>query len=387
MNTFLNERALELRQGAIRAMFDRAKNFPGSINLGIGEPDLNTPEEIIEEGCNALRQGKTHYTANAGIIELRKKISQYLSAQKVDVDPETEIIITTGGMGGLALALMVSLSPGDEVLIQDPQWLNYYSQVRFFGGIPVPVPVVEKNGFRLMAKDIEKRITSKSKVLMINSPNNPTGAVLEYEDLEAISNLAKKHDLMVITDEVYSTLLYDGMEHHSIISLSDMKDRTIVVNSFSKSFAMTGWRIGYAAGSREIIDKMIKLQENLVACVATTSQYAALKALDILDRATEMTEIYRERRDLIVDGLNAIKGISCIKPKGSFYVFPNIKALGKTSMEVGNELLEKAGVITVPGSAFGNQGEGYLRISYANSLENIKEALNRIEKYVKHVLP
>lgn len=387
MNTFLNERALELRQGAIRAMFDRAKNFPGSINLGIGEPDLNTPEEIIEEGCNALRQGKTHYTANAGIIELRKKISQYLSAQKVDVDPETEIIITTGGMGGLALALMVSLSPGDEVLIQDPQWLNYYSQVRFFGGIPVPVPVMEKNGFRLMAKDIEKRITSKSKVLMINSPNNPTGAVLEYEDLEAISNLAKKHDLMVITDEVYSTLLYDGMEHHSIISLSDMKDRTIVVNSFSKSFAMTGWRIGYAAGSREIIDKMIKLQENLVACVATTSQYAALKALDILDRATEMTEIYRERRDLIVDGLNAIKGISCIKPKGSFYVFPNIKALGKTSMEVGNELLEKAGVITVPGSAFGNQGEGYLRISYANSLENIKEALNRIEKYVKHVLP
>lgn len=387
MNTFLNERALELKQGAIRAMFDRAKNFPGSINLGIGEPDLNTPEEIIEEGCNALRQGKTHYTANAGIIELRKKISQYLSAQKVDVDPETEIIITTGGMGGLALALMVSLSPGDEVLIQDPQWLNYYSQVRFFGGVPVPVPVMEEHGFRLRVEDIEKRITSKSKVLMINSPNNPTGAVLEYDDLEAISNLAKKYNLMVITDEVYSTLLYDGMKHHSIISLPDMKERTIVVNSFSKSFAMTGWRIGYAAGSREIIDKMIKLQENLVACVATTSQYAALKALDILDRATEMTEIYRERRDLIVDGLNAIKGISCIKPKGSFYVFPNIKALGKTSMEVGNELLEKAGVITVPGSAFGNQGEGYLRISYANSLENIKEALNRIEKYVKHVLP
>lgn len=387
MNTFLNERALNLKQGAIRAMFDRAKKFPGSINLGIGEPDLNTPEEIVEEGCNALRQGKTHYTANAGIIELREKICQYLAGQKVDINPETEMIITTGGMGGLALALMVSLSPGDEVLIQDPQWLNYYSQVRFFGGVPVPVPVIEKNGFRLMAEDIEKRITSKSKVLMINSPNNPTGAVLEYEDLEAISNLAKKHDLMVITDEVYSTLLYDGMEHHSIISLPDMKDRTIVVNSFSKSFAMTGWRIGYAAGSREIIDKMIKLQENLVACVATTSQYAALKALDTLDRAAEMTEIYRERRELIVDGLNTIKGISCIKPKGSFYVFPNIKALGKTSMEVANELLEKAGVITVPGSAFGNQGEGYLRISYANSLENIKEALNRIEKYVKHVLP
>ncbi|WP_372996485.1 pyridoxal phosphate-dependent aminotransferase [Lutispora sp.] len=385
MNTFLNEKALELKQGAIRAMFDRAKNFPGSINLGIGEPDLNTPEEIIEAGCNALRQGKTHYTANAGLIELREKISQYLSAQKVDVDPETEIIVTTGGMGALALALMVTLSPGDEVLIQDPQWLNYYSQVRFCGGVPVPVPVSEENGFRLMAEDIEKKITPKSKVLMLNTPNNPTGAVLEYEDLVAISSLAKKHNLLVITDEVYSTLLYDGMEHKSILSLPDMKDRTILVNSFSKSFAMTGWRVGYAAGSRVIIDKMIKLQENLVACVATSSQYAAMKALDTLDRASEMTEIYRERRDLIVEGLNNIKGISCIKPKGSFYVFPNIKALGKTSEEVANELLEKAGVITVPGSAFGAQGEGYLRISYANSLDNIKEALNRIEKYTKEL--
>ncbi|NLM44851.1 MAG: pyridoxal phosphate-dependent aminotransferase [Clostridiales bacterium] len=366
-------------------MFDKARNFPGSINLGIGEPDLDTPEEVVEAGCNALRQGKTHYTANAGVIELREKISQYLSAQNVDVDPETEIIVTTGGMGALALALMVTLSPGDEVLIQDPQWLNYYSQVRFCGGVPVPVPVYEEYGFRLMAEDIEKRITPKSKVLMLNTPNNPTGAVLEYEDLVAISNLAKKYNLLVITDEVYSTLLYDGMEHHSIISLPDMKDRTILVNSFSKSFAMTGWRVGYAAGSRAIIDKMIKLQENLVACVATSSQYAAIKALDTLDRASEMTEIYRERRDLIVEGLNSIKGISCLKPKGSFYVFPNIKALGKTSEEVANELLEKAGVITVPGSAFGAQGEGYLRISYANSLENIKEALNRIEKYTKEL--
>lgn len=386
MDTFLNEKALELKQGAIRAMFDRAKNFPGSINLGIGEPDLNTPEEIVEEGCNALRQGKTHYTANAGLIELREKISQYLSRQKINVDPDKEIIVTTGGMGGLALALMVTLSPGDEVLIQDPQWLNYYSQVKFFGGIPVPVPVKEENGFRLKAEDIEKKITPRTKVLMLNTPNNPTGSVLEYEDLVAISDLAKKYNLLVISDEVYSTLLYDGMEHHSIISLPDMKERTILVNSFSKAFAMTGWRIGYAAGNRVIIDKMIKLQENLVACVATPSQYAAMKALDALNRVSEMTEIYRERRDLIVEGLNNIKGISCIKPKGSFYVFPNIKALGKTSEEVANELLEKAGVITVPGSAFGAQGEGYLRISYANSLDNIKEALNRIEKYTKQLV-
>lgn len=386
MNTFLNDKALELTQGAIRAMFDRAKNFPEAINLGIGEPDLNTPDVIVEEGCNALRQGKTHYTANAGIIELRNKISGYISGNDFKVNPENEIIVTTGGMGGLALALMVTISPGDEVLIQDPQWLNYFSQVKFFGGVPVPVPVREENGFRLMVQDIEKRITGKSKILMINSPNNPTGAVLEYEDLEAIAELAKRHNLLVISDEVYSTLLYDNMKHHSIISLPDMKERTIVVNSFSKSFAMTGWRVGYAAGSKEIIDKMIRLQENLVACVATPSQYAAVKALDVLELTGEMTEIYRERRDIIIDGLNSIEGIVCIKPKGSFYVFPNIKGLGKDSVTVANELLEKAGVITVPGSAFGQQGEGYLRLSYANSMENIKLALERIEKYTKQVL-
>lgn len=383
MSNFLSSKAMELKQGAIRAMFDRAKYFPGAINLGIGEPDLNTPDEIVEEGCKALRAGKTHYTANAGIIELRNKISEYLRGGDVEVDPENEIIVTTGGMGALALVLMVTLSPGDEVLIQDPQWLNYFAQVRFFGGTPVPVPVKEENGFRIMVNDIEKRITGKTKILMINSPNNPTGAVLEEQDLIAIAELANKHNLLVISDEVYCTLLYDNMKHKSIISIPGMKDRTIVVNSFSKSFAMTGWRVGFAAGNREIIDKMTRLQENMVACVATPCQYAALKALDLFDRADEMTEIYRERRDLIVEGLNNIKGISCIKPKGSFYVFPNIKALGKTSTEVANELLEKAGVITIPGSAFGAQGEGYLRISYANSLENIKEAVKRIKKYAE----
>jgi len=386
MSTFLNDKALELRQGAIRAMFDRAKNFPGSINLGIGEPDLDTPEEIVDEGCNALRHGRTHYTANAGIIELRRGISQHVSKQGVEVDPEREIIITTGGMGALSLALMVTISPGDEVLIQDPQWLNYFSQVKFFGGVPVPVPVWEEKGFRLSVEDIEKRITCKTKILMINSPNNPTGAVLEDEDLTAIAELAKKYNLLVISDEVYCTLLYDGMEHKSIISLPNMKERTIVVNSFSKSFAMTGWRVGYAMGCEEIIDKMTRLQENIVACVTEVSQYAALKALSVFDKAEAMKDIYRERRDLMVNGLNSIEGISCIKPKGSFYVFPNIKALGKDSNTVANELLEKAGVIAIPGSAFGQQGEGYLRISYANSMENLKLALERIEKYTRQVL-
>lgn len=386
MSTFLNGKALELNQGAIRAMFDRAKNFPGSINLGIGEPDLDTPPEIVEEGCNALKCGKTHYTANAGIVELRNAISQYVLKQGMEINPENEIIVTTGGMGALALALMVTVSPGDEVLIQDPQWLNYFSQVKFFGGVPVPVPVWEDKGFRLNVEDIEKRISNKSKILMINSPNNPTGAVLEDKDLAAIAELAKKHNLLVISDEVYSTILYDNMKHKSIMSLPGMKERTIVVNSFSKAFAMTGWRVGYGMGSEEIIGKMIRLQENIVACVTEASQYAALKALSLFDRASEMTEIYRERRDLVVSGLNAIEGITCIKPKGSFYAFPNITGLGKDSFTVANELLEKAGVITVPGSAFGKQGEGFLRISYANSMENLKLALERIEKYTKYVL-
>lgn len=386
MNTFLNNKAMELQQGAIRAMFDRARNFPGSINLGIGEPDLDTPKEIVDAGCNALRQGKTHYTANAGITELRNSISGYEAEQGLEVDPEKEIIITTGGMGALSLALMVTTSPGDEVLIQDPQWLNYFSQVKFFGGVPVPVPVWEDKGFRLNAEDIEKRITAKSKILMINSPNNPTGAVLEEEDIEAIAAVAKKYNLLIISDEVYSTLLYDGLKHKSIISLPDMKERTIAVNSFSKSFAMTGWRVGYAIGREEIIDKMIRLQENIVACVAEASQYAALRALSLRNQAESMTEIYRQRRDLIVKGLNNIEGITCIKPKGSFYVFPNITGLGKDSKTIANELLEKAGVITVPGSAFGQQGEGYLRISYANSMENLELALERIEKYARLLL-
>lgn len=383
MSRIINEKSLELNQGAIRAMFDKAKFYPGSINLGIGEPDMDTPGEIIEEAYKALRSGKTHYTPNAGIIELRTEISNYLKRLGIFLNPEREIIITTGGMGALSLCLMVTISPGDEVLIQDPQWLNYYSQVRFFGGKPVSVPVFERDNFKLTADGIRGKITSKTKILIINSPNNPTGAVLEQKDLEEISELIKEYNLLVISDEVYSTLLYDGCKHFSIASVEDMKERCIVVNSFSKAFAMTGWRVGYAAGNKNIIEKMVRLQENLVSCVNSSAQYAAVKALHMLDKSVELTEIYKKRRDLVVKGLNNIDGISCFKPSGSFYVFPNIKKLGKSSKELANDLLENAGVITVPGSAFGEHGEGYLRISYANSLENLAEALNRIENYVK----
>lgn len=364
-------------------MFDRAQNYPGAINLGIGEPDLDTPGEIIEEGCIALKSGKTHYTANAGIIELRSRVSEYLKKYGVDTDPEKEVIITSGGMGALALCLLVTVSPGDEVLIQNPQWLNYYAQVKFAGGVPVPVPAYEEDNFKIKAEEIKKRITKNTKILMLNSPNNPTGAVLNRGDLAEIAKVAIENDLLVLSDEVYSSLLYDGMEHCSISSLPEMKERTIVVNSFSKSFAMTGWRVGYAAGREDIITKMVRLQENMVACVSAPSQYAAVKALNLLEKAEEMKDVYKKRRDVIVDGLNSINGISCYRPNGSFYVFPNIKALGKDSNTLANELLEKANVITVPGSAFGDNGEGYLRISYANSIENLITAVKRIKDYIE----
>jgi len=383
MKNFLNIRSVGLEKGAIRAMFDKAKKVSGSINLGIGEPDLNTPIKIIEEGCKALHSGQTRYTANAGIIELRIEIAKYLNRFDLSVNPESEIIVTVGGMGALALCLLVTITPGDEVLLQDPQWLNHFSQIKFCGGKPILVPVYEKGEFKISPESIKKRITSKTKILMLNSPNNPTGAVLNYDDLINIARLAKEYDLLVVSDEVYSTFVYDGVKHYSIASIDGMMERTIVVNSFSKSFAMTGWRIGFAAGNKQIIEKMTRLQENLVACANASSQYAAIKALSIFNETDKMLEIYQKRRDIIVDGLNSIRGISCYKPKGSFYIFPNVKKIGKNSETIANEFLEKAKVITIPGSAFGPHGEGYLRISYANSEENLKEAVRRIKKYIE----
>jgi len=385
MKNFLNIRSVGMKKGAIRAMFDKAKKIPGSINLGIGEPDLNTPAEIIEEGCKALRSGKTRYTANAGIIELRIEIAKHLNRYNLSVNPESEIIVTVGGMGALALCLLVTITPGDEVLLQDPQWLNYFSQIKFCGGVPISVPVYEENEFKISPESIKKSITNRTKILMLNSPNNPTGTVLDYNDLKDIAKLAKEYDLLVISDEVYSTFVYDGAKHQSIASIDGMLERTIVINSFSKSFAMTGWRIGFAVGNNKIIEKMVRLQENLVACVNASSQYAAIKALSIFNKTDKMIEIYRKKRDLIVDGLDSIRGISCYKPKGSFYAFPNVKKIGKNSETVANELLEKAHVITIPGSAFGLHGEGYLRISYANSEENLREAVKRIKKYIENL--
>lgn len=380
MRDFLSEQAKGLHQGGIRAFFDKAKNYSNVINLGIGEPDLDTPRPVIDAAYQSMLQGHTHYTANAGDLEVREQIAQYLSEFGVNADPGKEVMMTIGGMGAVSQCLLCTINPGDEVLIQDPQWLNYYSQVSFAGGVPVAVPVYQEDGFSLKANEIEKHITPRTKILMINSPNNPTGAVMGQKDLEEVAQLAIRHDLLVISDEVYCELLYDGLQHHSIAAIPGMKERTLIVNSFSKSFSMTGWRVGFAAGPSDIIAKMIVLQENLVACAPAFGQWAAKYALETKCQLAEMREIYQRRRDLIVNGLNEIKGIHCVMPQGAFYAFPDIRELGLTSQQAAEKLLDTVQVVAIPGSAFGDCGEGFLRMAYANSEENIEEALRRIRQ-------
>lgn len=380
MRGFISKQAEGLQQGGIRAFFDKASQYSDVINLGIGEPDLDTPRPVMDAAYQAMLAGHTHYTANAGDIEVRQQVAAYLAEFGVTVDPVKEVIMTIGGMGAVSQCLLCTIDPGDEVLIQDPQWLNYYSQVKFAGGVPVAVPVYQENGLSLQAEEIEKHITPRTKILMINSPNNPTGAVMSQKELEAVAEVAMRHDLLVISDEVYCELLYDGEQHRSIAAIPGMKERTVVVNSFSKSFSMTGWRVGFAAGAQEVIAKMTVLQENLAACAPAFGQWAAKYALETKCQLGEMRELYQRRRDLIVNGLNNIKGIHCEKPRGAFYAFPDIRGLGLTSQQAAEKLLEEVQVVAIPGSAFGEHGEGFLRMAYANSEENIKEALRRIRK-------
>lgn len=382
MESFLNSRAKALTQGGIRGFFDKAKNYTKVINLGIGEPDLDTPKEIIDCAYNAMLEGKTHYTQNAGDLDVREAVANYVKNYGVEANPESEIIMTCGGMGAVAMAILAIVSEGDEVIIQDPQWLNYCSQVKFAGGVPIQVPVKEEDNFVFKAENLEKYITNKTKVLMVNSPNNPTGAVMSQEDMEKIAQLAIKYNLFVISDEVYCELLYDGNKHKSIASLLGMKERTLIVNSLSKTFAMTGWRIGFAIGPKEIIAKLIVMQENLVACAPAPAQRAAKYALSTMCEVSNMVSMYEKRRNIIVDGLNSIEGISCLKPLGAFYAFANIKQLGKSSLEFAEGLLEQEQVVVIPGSAFGPSGEGFVRVAYSNSEERLLIALNKIRNYV-----
>ena len=375
---WINKKAQMLQQGAIRAMFDRANTIPGVISMGIGEPDMATPDLVCEAGKVAMDLGQTHYTPNAGTAMLREAIAKKSYLKDIGYDPAKEIIITNGGMGALSLLFLVILEDGDEVLIQDPQWLNYVAQVTYCGGVPVRVPTDLEHQFEMQPEEIESRITTKTKAIMINSPNNPTGNVMSAQAMEKIAAIAQKHNLLVITDDVYNTLIYDNTPYTCMASLNGMKERTIIVNSFSKSFAMTGWRIGFIAGPAAIVDKMTKCQENFSACANSIGQYAASIALEHPEVSRQLRDIFATRRSILLEGLSKIPGIRCNHPTGAFYVFVDIRSFGMSSSDFCTRLVDEARVVWIPGSAFGECGEGFARVAYTCSEEDLYEAIERI---------
>lgn len=378
----VSNRAEEVPWSGIRKMFNLAAQVPEAVNLSVGQPDFDTPEHIVEAAKRALDEGETRYTPGLGIPPLREAIARKVWREnKIETDPAKEIMVTVGAMEGIILSLLAIVDPGDEVIIGDPTYTNYEGQIRLVNGQPVRVPALESNDFKMDPDDIEKAITKKTKLLIINSPANPTGAVLPRSDLEAIAEIAKRHDLFVLSDEAYERLVYDEVEHISIARLPHMKERTISVFTFSKTYAMTGWRMGYVVGPERVIDQMHKMQEDLASCIPGFTQRAGIVALDgPQDCVDEMVAEYDRRRGFIAQALNEIDGVTCLKPKGAFYAFPNISSLGSTSEEVAVFLLNESKVICVPGTAFGPGGEGYLRISYAASLEDLEEGVRRIKE-------
>jgi aspartate/methionine/tyrosine aminotransferase len=363
-------------------MFELAAKVPDAISLAIGQPDFDTPCHIVEAGQRALDEGYTRYTPALGLLELREAIARKVwRDNKIRADPQTEIIVTIGAMEGLLLALMTALDPGEEVIIPDPAYTNYEHLIRVATGVPVRVPAQEENEFKLNPDDVERALTERTRVLIINSPANPTGAVMLRTDLEKMAEIAQRHNLIVISDEAYEKLIYDSLEHVSIASLPGMKERTVSVYTLSKAYAMTGWRIGFAVGADHLIDPIHRMQAGVVSCVASFIQKAAVTALDgPQDCVDEMVAQYDARRKFIVNALNEVEGIRCLEPKGAFYVFPNISALDRPSEEVAISLLETSKVICVPGTAFGPCGEGYLRLCYASPLENLEEGVRRIKE-------
>jgi aminotransferase len=380
-----SQRIQLIRSSGIRKLFDLARTMSGVISLGIGEPDFDTPPHIREAAKRALDAGYTRYTPNAGFPDLREALSaKVMKVNGLNYTPQ-EVLVSGGGCtGAILLALLALVDPGDEVIVSDPCFVVYEAVARIVGATPVFVAVREEEDFRLISEDVEKSITSKTKLIILNSPSNPTGGVQRREDIAGIAEVARKHDLYVVSDEVYETMLYEGMSHQSIAAFEGMKHRTVTVNSFSKTYAMTGWRIGYAVGAREIIDQMIKLQQYTMVHAPAISQRAALAALngpqDFIER---MVTVFDERRRFLVSRLNEIEGFRCPTPKGAFYAFPNVEGLGKLSKDLTQFILQNGGVAVVPGSVFGAGGEGYLRLSYAQPLDKLEEACNRIEKAVK----
>jgi aminotransferase len=371
-----------------RMMFEKAKALEAKgeklIHFELGEPDFDTPINIKEAAKKALDQGATHYTTNAGLIELRQAIAEKLKKENsINADPASQICVTVGSQEAAFLALMCTIERGDEVLIPEPGYYTYRNCVEMADGTPVSVPLKEDNNFRLSPDDLEKKLTSKTKMVVINSPCNPTGSVMTKNDLQAIDELAIKHDFLILSDEIYEKIIYDNEKHYSVAALSREPDRIITLNGFSKAYAMTGWRIGYLIASKEIVGQSVKLQQSAVASATTFAQKGAIEALKgPQDSIQKMAEEFAKRREVIFEGLKQVKGFSVTKPKGAFYAFVNIKKLGKPSQELAEYLLNEAKVVTTPGVAFGPSGEGYLRMSYANSVDNIKQGLTNIKKAV-----
>ncbi len=380
---YLSQIATQYPASGIRKMFDLAEQYDDVIKLTVGEPNFDTPVNIKEAAKAAIDAGFTHYAPNAGLKELREAIANRYSGYSKDYTYEN-VMVTVGAMEAISLSMLATVNPGDEVIVPDPCFPNYIGQIMIAGAKPVSVPVYEENDFNIRAEDIEKAITPKTRAILLNSPSNPLGSVMSREEIVKIAELVEKHDLIVYSDEVYDRIIFDGMEYFSMAQIPEVKDRVLIINSFSKSYAMTGWRVGYVVGDKKIISNMPKLQEGIVSCVPTFTQKAAIEAISgTQDTVKQMVKDYARRRDIVIDGLNNIPGITCKKSPGSFYAFPNIKSFGKSSQEFAEELVREAGVVAVPGSAFGNMGEGYLRIVFANSDENLKEAIRRIAEHVK----
>lgn len=368
-----------------RQLFDKAKNYDDVIDLTLGDPDFFTAPNVSDSGKKAISEGKTKYSANAGIEELRKAISfRILNDTGVFYDYASEVIVTVGAMGALYLAMKCLIDPGDEVIIPSPYWVNYAQQVSMCGGRPIIVDSCEEDNFALNIKNLESAITSRTKILIINSPNNPTGQVFTKDNILQIAEIAEKYDLIVIADEAYRELVYDGIKYYSIASVPDMKKRLVLINSFSKTYSMTGWRIGYAAAPEDLIGKMTAFQENIFSCAPMPSQYASIEALNGPQDYTEyMIGQFEKRRNVLIDGLNSIKGIHCIKPQGTFYAFANIKQIGMPSVEFALDLLDNVQVALVPGVTYGKAGEGYVRIAFTVQEDRLKEAIERLRRYVE----
>lgn len=385
MRNPLSDKVVNIKPSGIRKFFDIVSEMEDAISLGVGEPDFDTPWHIRDEGIYSLEKGRTFYTSNSGLKELRTEIANYMKrTQDITYDANKEIVVTVGGSEAIDIALRAMINPGEEVLIPQPSFVSYEPCAVLAGAIPVIIELKAENEFRLTAEELRSAITEKSKVLILPFPNNPTGAIMEKDELQAIADIVKERDLFIISDEIYSELTYNG-SHVSIASLSGMRDRTVLINGFSKAYAMTGWRLGYACAPENIMEQMTKIHQFAIMCAPTTSQYAAIEAIKNGDEdVAQMRESYNQRRRFLMHAFREMN-LECFEPFGAFYVFPCIKEFGMTSEEFASRFLTEEKVAVVPGTAFGDCGEGYLRISYAYSLDNLKIAIDKLRNFVERL--